>query len=118
VTQRGWFAVSAGDVSAFRLIEPERRPAVGAPLDCERCGTEADVDWLDVSTFGESGQVLVMGRSACATPGCVNEHGSRAVLPPDDPGRWLTPDDHAWKRRHYRLAAEYAAADRALREGS
>lgn len=84
-------------------------------VSCERCGAIADVVWADVATLDDPGPVLVILRSGCTTPGCVDETGSSAVLPPERPGQ-LTRDDQLWIRRHRRLAAEYGRADRALRD--
>lgn len=83
------------------------------PVACERCGVEADVDWIDVCTFTDSEPVYVMGRSACRTPGCVDEHGSVAVMPPDEPGS-LTREDRKWLRRQRALADEYGRVARLL----
>ena len=86
------------------------------PVTCERCGAVADADWCDVSTLGEKpGSAYVMGYSACTTAGCVDERGSRTVLPPEQPGQ-LTRADQIWLRRQHALAEEYGRADRLLRE--
>lgn len=85
-------------------------------VTCERCGAEADVAWLEVTRMGDPGPTYLMGHSTCTTWGCVNEYGRTWVLPPDHPDRRLTPEDHAWKRRHYELAAEYTRATRLLME--
>ena len=40
-------------------------------VNCERCGTPVQVDWIDVSTLGDVEPVYVQGRrSACPTKGC------------------------------------------------
>lgn len=90
------------------------------PVHCERCGAVADVDWCDVSTFAEGpGSVLLMGQSSCTTPGCVDEAGSSAVLPPDKPGE-LTRADRLWLRYFERRFQEFkrvnAAFQRMLEE--
>jgi len=76
------------------------------PVDCERCGAEAIVEWVDITSFADPSPVYLMNRAWCTTPGCVNEDGSTAVMPPDRPGE-LTREDRRWIRRHERLAEEY-----------
>lgn len=83
------------------------------PVDCERCGAPAEVDWCDVSTYADPQPVLIMGRSTCTTPGCVDEYGRAAVLPPDEPGR-LTRQDLMWLRRQRALADEFGRVARLL----
>ena len=86
-------------------LESMARRRVGPSVDCERCG--------DVSTYADPGPVLIMGRSRCTTSGCVDEYGSAAVLPPDEPGQ-LTRADHVWLRRQRALADEFGRVARLL----
>ena len=94
-------------------LEAMARRRVGPSVDCERCGAYAEVEWCDVSTYADPGPVLIMGRSRCTTSGCVDEYGSAAVLPPDEPGQ-LTRADHVWLRRQRALADEFGRVARLL----
>jgi hypothetical protein len=87
---------------------------VSEPVLCDRCGTEALADRIDVSTYAEPG-LWVWGRIVCGTLGCIDEDGSAAVLPPDAPGE-LNREDRRWLRLHQRLAEEYGRVVRALQE--
>ena len=80
---------------------------------CDRCGCEADANRVDVTSLGDAEPRIVWGRIVCTTPGCVDEHGSSAVDPPDEPGQ-LTREDRKWLRRHDRLVAELGRASRLL----
>lgn len=90
--------------------------AMVSGVDCDRCGQPAEADRFDVSTWTATGQ-YVWGRITCTTPGCVDEDGSAAVMPPDEPGQ-LTREDRRWRDRHLRLAAEYARVARQLEEAT
>lgn len=81
------------------------------PVHCERCGAVADVDWCDIRKMTDPGPVYIMGHSSCTTPGCVNEHGSTSVLPPDRPGE-LTRTDRLWLRFYERRLEELKKRDR------
>jgi hypothetical protein len=85
------------------------------PVFCDRCGAEADAEWVDVSTYSRVDHVL--GRSVCRTPGCVDEDGSPSVPPPDDPGH-LTREDHRWIRAQQRLIDEYGRVARVLADAT
>lgn len=97
---------------------PPRRffGAIVSGVDCDRCGQPADADRIDVSSFVDQGR-FIWGRIVCLTPGCVDEDGSAAVEPPDEPGQ-LTREDRKWLRRQRRLAAEYARVARQLEEAT
>jgi hypothetical protein len=90
---------------------PESAITGASTILCDRCGGEADVDWVDVRAFGDPGARLAMGRSACRRYGCVDEYGSRAVEPPDEPGQ-LTREDRRWLRRQRMFLAEYERVSR------
>lgn len=49
------------------------------PPPCLRCGALPEVDWVDVSTWGDAEPTYVPGLTTCPTSGCVDEHGSRQV---------------------------------------
>lgn len=84
------------------------------PVLCDRCGGACDADLVDVSGLGERpGSRWLWGRITCRTSGCVDEHGSTSVEPPDEPGR-LTREDRRWVRRHIALADEFARESKAL----
>ncbi|HEY6107632.1 MAG TPA: hypothetical protein VIV56_01895 [Gemmatimonadales bacterium] len=85
------------------------------PVTCERCGSIAEAEWVDVGTMVDVGFVRIMGRSNCTRPGCVDEFGSTAVLPPERPGE-LTRDDQMWLRRQRFLLHEIGRVSRALSE--
>jgi len=85
----------------------------GAEVLCDRCGSVADATRVDVTRLGDTGRRYVWGRISCTTPGCVDEHGSSAVDPPDEPGQ-LTREDRKWLRRHDQLAVELGRASRLL----
>lgn len=82
---------------------------------CDRCGQTADADRLEVTRMGDPERRYAWGHITCTTPGCVDEDGSTAVLPPDEPGQ-LTREDRKWLKRHRRLAEEYGQVERALME--
>lgn len=44
---------------------------------CWRCGAAADVDWVDIQSFGEATPRHIPGAALCATPGCVDVDGSQ-----------------------------------------
>lgn len=74
--------------------------------ECDRCGAFAPVNWVDVTTFGDlPGSRRMANGAVCPTPDCVDDHGSSAVDPPDQPGQ-LTRDDRRWLRRQRHLADE------------
>jgi hypothetical protein len=84
------------------------------PVSCDRCGVDADVVWVDVSTMSEGpGSSYVMGRAVCVVPGCVDADGSPTILPPDVPGQ-LTRDDWRWLSQHERLIRDLSRAERIL----
>jgi len=85
-------------------------------VDCDRCGQPAEADRIDVSTMAHEG-LWVWGRIFCRTPGCVDEDGSTAVEPPDEPGQ-LTREDRKWLRRHRQLADEYGRVARQLEDAT
>jgi hypothetical protein len=89
-------------------------PVSADGVDCDRCGSPADAERFDVSTFDQPG-LWIWGRITCTKPGCVDEDGSTAVLPPDEPGR-ITREDRRWIRHHERLAEQLGRANRALME--
>jgi hypothetical protein len=84
-------------------------------VDCDRCDQPAEANRIDVSTWAREG--YVWGRITCLTPGCVDEDGSAAVEPPDEPGQ-LTREDRRWLRRQRRLAAECGRVARQLEEAT
>lgn len=50
---------------------PAPNPATGEQAECGRCGVLlVDVDWVEVTTFGEAEPRYVLGRSRCPTEGC------------------------------------------------
>ena len=52
-------------------------------INCWRCGQQADVVWVDISTYAEP-DMCMLGQVLCTTPGCVDEDGSNATssMPP------------------------------------
>jgi len=46
---------------------------------CWRCGYEADVEWVEITSFGDVDDWCVPARMLCMTPGCVDENGSNAT---------------------------------------
>jgi hypothetical protein len=62
-------------VAAEVISDP--RAAVLPP--CLRCGALPDVEWAEISTFGQAEPSYLPGRSLCPTVGCVDEKGSRWV---------------------------------------
>lgn len=71
------------------------------PPTCWRCGQPAEVDWAEVTVFGEVEPMVVAARIWCATPGCVDALGRNTVVPP-------TPEqlDDEWLNRYRTLAQE------------
>jgi len=87
--------------------------SAAADVRCDRCGCVADANRIDVTQLGDAGRRFVWGRISCTTPGCVDERGSTAVDPPDEPGEF-TREDRKWLRRQHQLAEEYGRASRTL----
>jgi len=71
---------------------------------CERCDQPAEVDWVEVHSWGRPIR-YIMGDSRCLTAGCVNNAGYRNVLPPDVPGE-LTRFDRMWLDRQFLLCRD------------
>lgn len=43
------------------------------PAPCPRCGTRPQIDWLDMTLYGDEVRVYEpRGRRWCETPGCVD----------------------------------------------
>lgn len=93
-------------------------PLTRSPVHCDRCGSEADANWCDVSTWGDGpGTRFVFASALCPTAGCVDDDGSPRVPPPDVPGE-LTREDRRWIKRQRRLAEEFGRAGRLLAEAA
>lgn len=75
------------------------------PISCCRCGVPGHVEWVDISTFGETGLRALMGRQWCVTPGCVDETGSRTLFAPT-PQELRARADEAWMARQRGLVEE------------
>jgi len=46
---------------------------------CLRCGALPDVEWIEVTAWGDLEPQYEPGRSLCSTVGCVDENGRRHV---------------------------------------
>lgn len=49
------------------------------PPPCDRCAGRIEVDWIDVSAWGDAGRSFVPGETRCLTAGCCDEKGSKRV---------------------------------------
>jgi hypothetical protein len=76
------------------------------------CGTAVDIEWCDVTTLTDRTPIHIPGEMVCPSNRRHNVGAAYQEL------RWpveLAEEDRAWLRRQYRLAEEFAEADRAIR---